>query len=78
RRFQRRFSLTRRVGIFGAILIRHRQIKVRIVEALAQILEAAELCFDSVLFFQQRLRRLGLIPKAGLGRFFQQFLLAGG
>jgi len=42
------------------------------------MLVATELGLKPILFFEQILRGLGPIPKARLGRFFEQFFLAGG
>jgi hypothetical protein len=68
----------RRIGIVGAFLIGHRQIKARLVEAFAQLFVAAELFLKPFLFAEEVLRGLGPIPKAGLSRFFKEFFLARG
>jgi hypothetical protein len=42
------------------------------------MLVAAELGLEPILFLEQSLRSVGPIPEIWLGRFFEQFFLAGG
>lgn len=66
----------RGIRIVSAFLVGHRQIKARLVEAFAQLFVAAELFLEPFLFAEEVLRGFGPIPKAGLTRFFEEFLLA--
>jgi hypothetical protein len=68
----------RRLRILGAFFLGHSEKQPPLFERMGELLDSAELRLDPILFFEDGLRRLGLIPEAGLGRLLEQFLLAGG
>jgi len=78
RRGQRGYGLARGLGIVGAFFLGHLEKHARLLEAITQALEAVDLAFELVLFFQDALRILRAIPKFLFAGELQEFFLAGG
>jgi hypothetical protein len=78
RRGQCGLGFARGLGIVGAFLLGHLEKHARLLEAIAQALEAVDLAFKLVLFPEDALRVLGAIPEFLFAGEFEQFFLAGG
>jgi hypothetical protein len=77
-RFQRGLRFARGFGVLGAFLLGHLEKHARLFEALAQALMAGELTLDLVLFLEDRLRDLLVVPELGFAGLFEELLLSGG
>jgi hypothetical protein len=63
RRGQSSLGLARGLGIIGAFFLGHLEKHARLLEAIAQALEALDLAFELILFAQYCLGVLGTVPK---------------
>jgi len=75
---ERGLRLAGGLGIFGALLCRHREKQPRLVEAGAQALAGGELIPDLVLLLRNRLSGVGAIPEIKLGGLLVEFVEARG
>ncbi|MGH7934069.1 MAG: hypothetical protein ACREQN_13030, partial [Candidatus Binataceae bacterium] len=76
--FERTLGFSGGFGFFGAFLFGHAQEQPRFFKTFAQMLIAAELQLDAVLFLEDGLRGVRAFPEVGLGGLFEECFLACG